>query len=364
MVLYRFQEHLLTSFPWEWSIEWTIFYNSFVNSVVLQVSALLFISSTVQFRYNGGTWLNYTCFFLNLWLAVERELCLRKIFGGSASSGSFLFYFHYPFHFTVATLKSIRVSMVDPNGGFEETTVQVSEGSTCESILSEVGITEFSRAVLYAQEVVYLRRSVRRRAVQCFDQATSNLLLIDTADGFVPRNSSWSQFARRFSLPEDSLPVTPRPMPRLFILTDTAVITLDQRGAFVSASSKELINRSFVSYILGIRSSSHYFWELIGDSFVNATSGEIFWRRGWIPKSPDKQHVLMLLKDGDVVPKIAVPKNKVIRVFRRAGVELKIDRGGLLKIAKSEAVFDLYLWDSPVKIESFDKDFTSAASKI
>lgn len=259
------------------------------------------------------------------------------------------------------TSQTLRISVLNPHGRFDESTIHLQSGSRCSVLLSHESVSQPSMSIVYVQEMIYNRRTFHRRAIQCYDAQTGNLPFVDIQDGEFSRNQSWLRFSRRFLQLSSSLPTSPRHLPRVIVLTDAEVNIMNRWGDLEVASYSALEDPSYAIFIMGIKSGERFFWELVGDSFVDASSGEVFWRRGWVPRGNTKRHLLLLLRHGDKVPSVMLPQKKFLRVFRRTGISMRID-GGKVDYQRTTPT-NIDLWDSPLKMEPFDEEFSKAASK-
>lgn len=213
--------------------------------------------------------------------------------------------------------------------------------------------------VIFYEEVIYNRITQMRRARHCFDKDRDAFPYLDVEDGSAVEKSSWRIFSRRFLQPSSQLP-TPMKLPSMvYIRADTEVLTIAPNRDLKAGSFTALTEPSFVALLFGVRSGNEFFWEL-HDSFrfVGTHSDQPLTIKN-IPEGL-KRFVFLLLKEYDPMPRVNIPKDKVLHVYHRPNFRLYVESGHLWCDIYAP-IIDIDEWNTPVVADNFLLDFSAAA---
>lgn len=258
---------------------------------------------------------------------------------------------------------SLRALVFHPDQKTEEATLELSNISTYSNFLESS--SPFLQNIPLETTVSFFNESLytltHRKVLLCFNPKSDSYHHIDTEDGQMVKDSYGSFF--RFLRPSSDLPTCPNFFPVLNMWPRTEFFISTARGNLEAAPAGVIFDPQFLVAMAGVAVGRKFFWTVLLNygEFAEADTGKEF-RREQIPGAAvDKRNVLLLLQEGDPVPRVKVKKNTELVVLVRRGAEMSVEKGRLRCVQHQLPDADVELWAAGV--EDFQKSFKTAAGR-
>lgn len=239
------------------------------------------------------------------------------------------------------------------------------EGTNCGALLAALDKQLIKTSighspVLFLKEMIYNRKDEERKSIECFHEKKGNYFYVDLQDGQLVDKDARRFICRRFLRPSSPLPSPPGLQPVIHIETEGEFLTTVPQRQLQAAPTGAVTDLSFKAMLRGVRCGKQMFWQVEGYRLMNSETGLIYHisdiRGGF------KRFVFLLMREKDQVPRIRVPDNEVLLVFRRERTSLRVFDGSI-SCTEPPHSEDVDLWMIPEKNDTFSKYFTRAASK-
>lgn len=239
----------------------------------------------------------------------------------------------------------------------------LNRGDNCwDGIKSQLPLSLDKGLNVVAQERLFYQREEKWRSAS-YHFLHGRYSYLDEENGEEVRSDSL--LVREFFAPEVGFRAAPRGVPRVWVFD--AVLGYEE-GRLVTLEPRALFNPAYVACVEGIQCFSNedktkkLFIQTGDAGFFECSSNTVFKDTDEMYSSVFKdltvRWIYLLFRENDLVPQWSLPREKLILVFRRYGMDLKIFNNRLNRKSPSWLRVTESCWTCPFKPDAFQEEFS------